>query len=494
MNSVNSASVGLALQLVGVLQLLFFLQMLPHLRRAFLSVAYGGYGDDRLVTRILQSPPLLVIGSAAWVGGSVLLISDRLPLLGALLQLVIAQYVFIRVRWTSLSRGCGAPGYCSYWLSLAASLLCVGSLLSPAALQWLSLAITIDFALIFLVAGLYKVASGYASGFGVLLGLANPEWGYAPNFWQRRRPKAAYFKVLDTYGWLGEIVGALLILVPATRAIGAVVIAAMFLALVPLVRLGTLTLVVIGQCLLVILLAGDPLSLALKALLGVANVSGDAPVAEVHGLLVAGVLVYLGFIILGYTLMLANFFASKRLPGGIQSIGEISSNALGQILWRVFTADVTDFYVNIFASSVRDSGKQLISRWSGIGWGRYQDVTEAITVTSIFTTRRYFPGDHPRFTDRLMRYAQTLGNAHGDIYIFELTHLDFAADHVRCTTAVRFIVDRTSGSIKREQLESSDPTAAPSVHTRSRPGSRPGSYLPSQPPGSPSTGSSSVSS
>jgi hypothetical protein len=472
----SADALRLVFLLVGIMQLLFFAQMIPHLKLALLSSAYGGYGDDRRVTRTIQSPPVLVVSSILWVASCLLLIGDKWLLAAAVSQLLIAQYAFIRVRWSSLSRGCGAPGFCSYWLSLASAVLALGQALSAPALGWFALAVTVDFALIFLCAGIYKLASGYASGNGVLIGLANPQWGYASGFWQRSSLRPRLFKLLDTYGWLGEVLGAVLILIPPTRFLGAVVIASMFVALIPLVRLGTLTLVVITQCVVVILLSGDPLSVAAKSLVGI-NAAGPeysligAPAWVIA--LTSGALLVTVF---GYTTLLVNFFGKKALPGSLQRLGERVSNALGLILWRVFTADVTDFYVCISAESRGE--RVLISDWTGIGFGRYQDVTEAITVTSLFTTRRYFPSDPERFRNRLLRYTNTLPRAGFERYSFEIHHISLDKAGVQVRAVATFTVDPVRHEVIETRLVNPDPTSVPSSHTRVRGGIRPGSYLP----------------
>jgi len=477
MAKVSPDAIHLFFITAGSLQFLFLLQLLPHARRLFLSERYGGYGDDRRLTRVLQSPLALVIGCTVWSLGCLGLIAGRHTLASAVALVTIAQYIFIRQRWRSISRGCGAPGFISYWIALATAVLAAGHYFSQTVVDVAASILVLDFALIFLVAGLYKFASGYRHDHGVFIGLVNPQWSYAPRFWSRQARHRWAFRLLDTYAWFGEIIGALLILVPATRSLGAIVIAVMFIALIPLIRLGLLTVMVLLQCFLVILVSTDPLGRAIQRALGL---SAAPPLEFAPGTSDVIALILLGILtvalLVGYSGLLLNFYAGWRPRGPLQWVLDRIANSLGLILWRVFTADVTGFYIDIRARSRTAATERRISNWSAFGFSRFQEVTEAITVTSIFTARRYFPHDLTIFGSRLRRYARTLPiNDEDEVLDFRYWRISLAAGHVTIDSPVLFTVDRRTGRITSDD-SAGDPSVQPAPHSVVRPSERPGTY------------------
>lgn len=476
MPELSAAGLRLFVECVALLQLLFLIELTPRAKWLFLSEKYGGYGDGRRITRIVQSPALVVIGMLAWAAACIGLIVDFLPLAAALLMAIIAQYVFVRQRWVSISRGCGAPGYVSYWLTIAVLALQVGRTISGNATGWFTLVLIADLALIFFVAGLYKFASGYRRGHGVVLGLVNPEWSYAPRFWGRIPAGSRFFRALDGYGWFGEVVGAVLLVIPWTRSVGAIIIALMFLALVPLVRLGLLTLMVLSQCLLVILASSDPIGLAIRGYLGAspeAQVAGS--VAGSTWLAPSLALGYLALLTLAYAGMLMNFYSGWRPHVAVQAVVDRTVNALGLVLWRVFTSDVTNFYVEVFAQT--NAGEVPLSKWSGFGFKRFQDVTEAICVTSIFTARKYYPGNQGIFEARLVRYAKSIRFPEGTSKLsFKYIVLNPWEPGSSQTLAATFEVSTRDWSTCEQILAELDPSIRPAEYSAVRPADAPGTY------------------
>ena len=57
-----------------------------------------------------------------------------------------------------------------------------------------------------------------------------------------------------------------------------------------------------------------------------------------------------------------NMFAKKALPGPIQALLDFYTNVFGLILWRVFSADHTNFVIRIY--SLDAAGRRaLLSNW-----------------------------------------------------------------------------------------------------------------------------------
>ena len=477
MSILDSDSLVLFLMIVGFLQLALLLQLAPQVSRLFLNETHHGYGQVTRSSRVFLTPAGLVLGTCSWIGASLALVAGLHLIVSSLILFLISQYVFIRQRWVNLSRGCGAPGFTSYWLSVTAFILSVGEQIGPYALNaGISLA-TLDFALIFLTAGVYKFASGYTRGSGVYRGLVNPAWSYAPHFWSRRAKWRGLYKALDTYGWVGEIAGAILVLIPVTRSLGALIIASMFIALIPLIRLGTLTVVVLSMCLLVILGSSDPIAVLVKNAPQVPGVTiSSAPMNATELVFVLVLVAVAGCLLLSNIGMVLNLYAGWKPPGLIQRTLDSLSSILGTSLWRVFTSDVTEFYVQIWDVSLVDHKEREISRWGGMGYSRFKDVTEAITVTSIFTARRYFPYDLSIFEGRLLRYAGSIPRACRRSRL-EFRYIQIMADSdlVSYSNPVSFSIGQDSQSVVTH-IHTSDTTTTPAQYSAVRPAIRPGTY------------------
>ena len=94
------------------------------------------------------------------------------------------------------------------------------------------------------------VLAGYRHSHGMELGMVNPEWGYWPSFWKTWRPDHPLFRTLDEMAWLTEVGGGALMLIPQTRALGALAILVSFVFIATQIRLGFLCEMVIVCCLL----------------------------------------------------------------------------------------------------------------------------------------------------------------------------------------------------------------------------------------------------
>jgi hypothetical protein len=66
----------------------------------------------------------------------------------------------------------------------------------------------IDFALIMLTAGVYKLLAGYRHGDGMELGMVNPQWGYWGRKWERVPPTHPVFRIFNEMAWGTEVVAA----------------------------------------------------------------------------------------------------------------------------------------------------------------------------------------------------------------------------------------------------------------------------------------------
>src|SRR5437867_1631676 len=100
----------------GVLLLLTLAITLPHARRFFLSERWGGYAKSSRFVDVVQNPYVLPFVLGLWLTCAMLLVVNRYTVAASFVNLLLAWYFFIGMRWRGILRGMGAPGFMTYWL------------------------------------------------------------------------------------------------------------------------------------------------------------------------------------------------------------------------------------------------------------------------------------------------------------------------------------------------------------------------------------------
>jgi hypothetical protein len=465
----------------GLLLLAFLLMTLPHGRRFFQSERWGGYAQSSPMVDAVQNPVVYPLLMTSWLLAGALLVRGWGGWLPALWNLLLCRYFFVGMRWRGVARGMGAPGFMTYWLGAAVFLLQLTARAAPSAHRLALLVLQVDFAFIMLSAGIYKLSAGYPRNFGMEFGLANPQWGY---WWRRYAatpPGHWIVWTLNQLAWTTEVVAAVLMLVPATRFVGALLIVVSFAFIATHIRLGFL-------CEMVILagvLFFHPGSLGDRLAARVVEAFGGslaAPVAEPWPLLglalTVGLWGYLALLPLAHAGLFYNFYARGRLPGPLQRALEAYTNFFGIIIWRVFSVDVVNFFIRIHREPARGGARTLVSRY---GWGgglRYGHVCESVTVTSLFTTLKYYPSNADLFRDRLLRYARTVPCPAGDVLVFEYVSLRKAERRFESFTAAEYIVDLRAGTMEERVLDGTVSVRAAHAVSPVHEGLQPGTYVP----------------
>lgn len=443
----------------GVLVAASLAHAFPLRRVFFASERFGGYRRSSPLADGIGHPLAIDVVLALWLALAACLVAGVFPVAASLGSLLLARHFFVATRWTSLLRGMGAPGFMLYWLGAAVFLLELTSRRTPSERSLALWVLQVDFALIFLSAGIYKLCSGYASNHGMQLGLANPAWCHGWRFYRRLPLDHVAFRVLNHLAWSTEILAALLMLWPTTRLLGAAVVFASFLVLVTQLRLGFLCETVLACCLLFVG-AGTP-SQAVPA-----NDAGV--VAPGLRVLLLGYVGVLPFVHLGLSW---NFYARRRLPGPFQRVLDAYAGFFGIIVWRVFSTDLIDFHVRV---SVEDRhGRRRDART--LGWRerwRARHVAESIARASLVTTLRYHPRDGDLFRERLRRYARTVPHGEGDSIVLERV----GVAEGRVDAAWR--IEPESGAIVETLREGRPSPREPAVASPVFEGARPGSYAP----------------
>jgi hypothetical protein len=461
----------------GLLMIATLVQSLPQARRFFLSERWGGYAERGPGVDWMQNPFVLPLVLAVWFAAALALVVGWWVVPAALANVLLCRYFFIQMRWRGVLRGMGAPGFVANWLGVAVLLLEYTRRHAPH-LQDLALLVPqVDFAFIMLSAGIYKVSSGYRRGHGMELGMVNPEWGYWWRFWSRQRPQAWWFRLFNELAWTTEVTAAALMLFPPTRWLGGMLILVSFAFIATQIRLGFLCeMMMVGS--LLFAHPGSPVDLWLSAL-PVSSAStevANGPWA-LNALLGAGLWGYLLVLPFAHAGLSYNLYARKRLPGIVQRVLEGYTNAFGVIVWRVFSADHTNFFIEIDEVRV-DGSRRRISTW-GEGL-RYRHVGEAITVTTLFTTLKYYPSNHALFAERLLRYARTVPHDPDSVLVFQYRSVVKREHRFDSIVAAEYVVNVVRGVIEERAVDESVSVRAAVASSPVHEAARPGTYAPAK--------------
>jgi hypothetical protein len=263
-------------------------------------------------------------------------------------------------------------------------------------------------------------------------------------------------------------------LYPPTRFLGGMLILVSFVFIATQIRLGVLCEMVIVCC----LLFAHPGS-AIDAGLGGTALTEQVSPASTGGVgnrLLAGVLWgYLMLLPLARLGLAYNFHARRPLPGALQRLLDGYANFFGLIIWRVFSADHTNFFLRIHEQRP-DGTRRLVSQWGSSL--RYRQVAEAITVTTLFTTLKYYPGNDALFRERLMRYARTVPHGHGSVLVFEYVAVVKREDRFEFVPAAEYVVDLGRAAVEEHVIDSALPVRAAAAGSPIHEAARPGSYAP----------------
>lgn len=464
----------------GTLMCLWMIAFWRNRAQLLVSETWGGYVQALPSRDCFHSPLGSAVILSAWSLSTVCIATGIWPLFAAAINWMFCWYFFIGLRWQSLARGCGAPGFIANWMAVAVFLLEFTSL--PGTLTELRHTtirmLRVDFAFIFLSAGIYKFFSGYRSGAGMEYGMANPMWGY----WHRQvsgvPPSHPLFKVLNFFAWSSEIVAATLMLIPAFMGWGGLLFTLIFIFIATQIRLGWLChMAVLIGCLYAN--PGDFFSDWVFSFGSAELVSDPLWVVphQAQNMIVWAMTIHTVLIPVCFMGIWYNQLAGRRLPVGLQKALDLYANTFGIIIWRVFSSDLTRFVVTVRAASaggpfykVSEFGEKIECNGS-----RFGQVFEAITVVCLFTTLNYFPHDRQLFWSKLVRYARSLGKE-ADRVSFEINVIEKSSGCFERRPSAVYTVDTRSGKVTESE---DDPDwFKPVGPTLVFAGTRPGSYAP----------------
>jgi hypothetical protein len=452
----------------GLLLLLQLIWTWPHAGRFFTTERYGGYIESSLVRDRAHTPLTAWAVISLWTLCATALIAGIAVLPAALAVAVLSYYFFLRLRWKTILRGMGAPGHMNYWIASFIALLALSDAL-PASVPLRPLtaaAFRVDFALIMIFAGIYKLTAGYARGDGFERGLVNPWWGWWSAWLVRLSPRNPMFSLLDHAAYAAEILCGISFLIPPVAPYGALLLGLSFLGIGAAIRLTFLAEMVAASCLIYVWPGTAPDRFFATVFSAPATPHfGGVAAAGLAWVLCAVPIAYVSLLPLGYAVMCANFYFRRRLWEPVQRFFDAWNGAFGLILWRVFTNDIICFFCEIFERRGDGSEHPVRERL------RFNHVGEFICLASLFTTLKYYPNDPGLFRARILRYVKSL---HRGVAVFRYYRIERQASFVYLPIA-EFEVDAQAGTVRQRALDTrfdvSATEAGSPIHTTGRPGS-----------------------
>ncbi|CAN0382364.1 unnamed protein product, partial [Phaeothamnion confervicola] len=307
--------------------------------------------------------------------------SPNARLLATAFLFVLFRHYYINRRWNSIRRGFGAPGNMSHWTCAYLLLLQVCAALDRTG--WLAgKALTmmrIDFAVIMLCAGTYKYLIGYAHSEGWEYGRVNPLWGYFYKSYKNSSPTGPYIFFTNAMAFGMEVLAGFMMLTPGFEVAGSLIISFSFLFVGLNIRLGRLA----------FLMTALPFiyyPTVFPSLMASAPTPLNCPQWILH--VISGAITC--FIVLLPIVKISqysNLFANRSLPEPLQTWISRYANFVPITIWRVFTPDVTNFFVRIYQHDP-ETGKETVilndetyalSSWSEPRMKlRFYSVTESI--------------------------------------------------------------------------------------------------------------------
>ena len=393
----------------------------------------------------------------------------------------IARHYFIDSRWSSVRRGGGAPGFMSHWTLFYAMLLQFASFLDGAGRLHAQVlrVMRVDFAVIMICAGLYKVLVGYLRGEGMEYGRANPLWGYHWRHYSRSDPARLHVRVLNLLGSTVEMGAGILMLMGAPWSwFGALSITLGFVYVAAFIRLGRLAFLMMLLPCIYAPAFEQPLAVPFHLQLP----------DPLIGLFSALCLAFIALLPLIKVTQYTNLFLQRQLPQPWQGWCTTFANHYPIIIWRVFTADVTNFFVRIYQLKIDGRERNWVHEDTtycyrqGSDWAtqwRFLHVTESIALVSVFTTLRYFPSQPELFEAKLVTYARSLRPLLDQDTIalrFETVVIEKGRERFDFKAQANHWVDLEGGMVRRQSLDPSLDFAAPARFSPVVESQAPGSY------------------
>tara|TARA_Y100001980_G_C14555172_1_gene343167 strand:+ start:4693 stop:6126 length:1434 start_codon:yes stop_codon:yes gene_type:complete len=373
---------------------------------------YFGQGFE--VKKWWNNKKILIIIYITWLLSSLFMIINVGGFLPILLLYIICRHYFVNGRWRSLFRGGGAPGLMSHFILFYLLLYELSFIIDKTfdLSSYVTMMLRVDFALIMLCAGVYKALSGYFDMNGMEYGMVNPAWSYWHKYLKLISSDNKLWHIQNLFASIGEIFIGISLLIPSLASLGASICIFSFLYLIPILRLGRLAFLMV---IIPLLFLKDFGLYELSTSNFNFNDKLNYILLESFPVFAYGFCFLLPIIkIMQYY----NLFLDRRFPKSLQLIFDRIALFYPIIIWRVFTKDVINFFIrisqidkttNIEYPIINENTTYNYCNWDNIKLKfRFLQVTESITIVTIFNFLKYYPSKKDIFKKRLLQYTSTL--------------------------------------------------------------------------------------
>ncbi len=431
--------------------------------------------------------PVFSIILLLWALSAIGLMTHTLSWISIAILLLLFRYFYIYSRWNSLLRGVGAVGFMPHWVTFYLFLLESSLKVQDHGLlteHFLRMA-RWDFAFIFICAGTYKGLTGYFQGEGVEYGLANPIWTYFYSFFKKTDPKNKIYRTLNIAASIGQISIASSLLIPGLQTLGALGLMGGFTTISIFFRIGRLgpLMVAIGLLFLPELgfHFGHPAHLQSQTW----NVSSSAISLSILNILYTLTWIYIGLLPIVKIVQYMNLFFNISLPPLLQTAFNRYTGFFPIIIWRVFTTDLTNFFVRIYKQTtpeielVTENTVYRLPYWENFALQyRYLHVGESVCIATLFNTIKLFSSRPELFHDKLLRYAATIPNPEQVPLRFQYVLLTKGTEkHMNYTPIANYFVNVKTHTITEEKLTSERTVATKAKFSPIRESTGYGSYV-----------------
>lgn len=379
---------------------------------------------------------------------------------------VLFRHYFINGRWRSLLRGAGAPGYISHYCLLFVNLIDISIYFDSTLIlaEKILMVLRYDFATIMLCSGTYKALVGYFNRNGMEFGAVNPLWGYHYKFFKKISPDNWYLHFQNITASAGELLIGAFLIFPSLQLYGALICMLSFLYLIPLIRLGRLSSLMIIIPILFLPDLGIYFNNYQASF--ISNTYHDInEFHETYFYYFTSAVCYLYCIMLPFTKLTQyfNLFLNYDFPIFYKFIINKFSSMTPIIIWRVFTADVTDFFIRITLLDKENKSETILldedqiynyKKWNNfIVKHRFLQVTESIAIVSIFNTLKYFPSKNSLFKEKLIKYSNTLPGIKNKLIKYEYVRIVKEQSNFTYIPSAYYVVDVKKNTIEETIIE-----------------------------------------
>lgn len=189
------------------------------------------------------------------------------------------------------------------------------------------------------------------------------------------------------------------------------------------------------------------------------------------------ILISSGFlvVIVSHVCLWINFLQRGKNNSKIVTFFNRYANHAGIIIWRVFTADISNFIVNVFLESPSGTRTKLSEYGKAFNLlgARYSNTIESVVLACIFNTLKYQPSDVELLDKKIRMYSESIPGESSSKVVFTVSRI-CKKNTFKSNVSAEFTFDRISKSVTHKIFN--DGWYQPANSSLTKPTKQPGSY------------------